>query len=644
MTFPAKLKFAFMDMLTRNKISYTQGWSNFMGNVRNPSAVVVDVENEEQVQLIMKEVKRMNENRTPKDKITLRATAGWENKDKSEGCCFFPWSKVQDDKYGKGSFSFSEVVGGRASPEGEGTDIIIRFKKKYHKAKVLGPLNTKPAWFNPDNPIHQLPASLVEVNAGMQIDDYSEFLRKHNLSSTTLSMLSWASLVGLVGTGGHGTGRDESAVSGLIESIKVCDMDGTIRELTPDHPDFQTLRAAHSGFLGVVLSVKMRAVKAYNLRETITLFHNTEEMKGKLGDILKNNHYVSIMGMPSSSKSELSENIHQWQVRMWNFTTEKPTQNSKATYLPSITSLLQELGVKLGEDLMDFLVNSDLKVLLPEFMLIAAAQSIEARGTKPIVDFENHITHPQVAFPEELRDVDYFIPVKDDKAGEHLENILQQIELQVNKAAKRGEYPITYAVYVRYLKGTNGGLSTTSTSAQDEHVIALDVVTHPQAQGIARFEKEFLAFLKEQKLEVRNHLGKNFPAGVVRYTQFLDSKNMKQFIEAAERWNATPNKDDGAERLAMAPYYTNYFQEMLDLSPSLERELEKKSIVEENLAPKMEPREYTKEEYVTFLTRLCDVVDLMPIQGEAARNAKATFLKTCQLELENRRLRDLVIA
>lgn len=56
-----------MDMLTRNKISYTQGWSNFMGNVRNPSAVVVDVENEEQVQLIMKEVKRMNECNTQQE-------------------------------------------------------------------------------------------------------------------------------------------------------------------------------------------------------------------------------------------------------------------------------------------------------------------------------------------------------------------------------------------------------------------------------------------------------------------------------------------------------------------------------------------------------------------------------------------------
>lgn len=64
--------------------------------------------------------------------------------------------------------------------------------------------------------------------------------------------------------------------------------------------------------------------------------------------------------------------------------------------------------------------------------------------------------------------------------------------------------------------------------------------------------------------------------------------------------NATPNKNDGAERLAIAPYYTNYFQKMLDLSPSLEQELAKKSIIGENLSPKSKPIEYTKEEYASL--------------------------------------------
>ncbi|MBI2785835.1 MAG: L-gulono-gamma-lactone oxidase, partial [Legionella longbeachae] len=572
MAFPSQLKFQFIAMLKHNKISFSQGWSNYMETVNNPGALVVDVESEEQVQLIMKQVKKLNKDRIPENKITLRATAGWGAK--SLSCCLFPWSKVQEEEYSKGSYSFSEVVGGRASPDGEGTDIIIRFKKKFHKAKVLGPIETKPSWLNLENPIHKLPATLVEVSAGMQVAEYSEFLRKNNLSSSTLSMLCWASVVGLAGTGGHGTGKDEPAVSGLIESIRVCDIDGTIRELNRDHKDFDTLCSAHSGFLGVVLSVKLRAVQAFNLRETVVMFHNTQEMKGKLGDLLKNNQYVSIMGMPSASNSEISKKIHQWQVRMWNFTTDKPTQKTKPSYAPTTTSFFQEVEVRLGDDLMSFLVDSELKQLLPEMMLIAAAQSIESRGTKAIVDFENHITHPQVAFPKKMRDVDYFIPVKDNQAGEQLEGILEQIEKQVNQAAEQREYPITYAVYVRHVKGSNGGLSPTSTNAPDERIFAVDVVTHPDTTGIQRFEQEFMEFLHEKKYRVRNHLGKAFPEGITRYDQFLESENIKEFIKAAQRWNASPNKNNGVERLAMAPYNTNYMQKMLDMYPTLEIELE----------------------------------------------------------------------
>jgi L-gulonolactone oxidase len=288
---------------------------------------------------------------------------------------------------------------------------------------------------------------------------------------------------------------------------------------------------------------------------------------------------------------------------------------------------------------MGFLLNSELKSLLPDLMLFAATQSIEARGTKSIVDFENHLTHPQVAFPKVLHDVDYFIPVNENEAGEHLEGILEQVEKQVYQAAAKGEYPLTYAVYARYLKGTNGGLSTTSTNSSDEHILAVDVVTHPQAQGIDRFEAGFLAYLKEKNLNFRNHLGKDFSYGVVRYDQFLEPDNIKAFVEAAQRWNATPGENDGAERLAMAPYNVHYLQKMLDRKPILENKFEV-----EKPSDKKEHIEYSNEEHLTFLTRLCEAVTLMPVHGDATQNAKTAFLKICHEELENRKLRHLVIA
>lgn len=635
MGFTTKSKARFIEVLKGNKIDYKIGWSNFMQNVRNPGAVVIDVANQSQLQLVLKEVAKLNKSRQPDNKITVRATAGWENS-KGASCCFFSWNNVQENEYNE-SFSFSQVVGGRASEtskNSEGTDVIIRFKKKFHHARVLGAIETPPTLVNPDSPIHQLPSFLVEVSAGMQVAEFCDFLRSKNLSLSTVSMISWVSLVGLAGTAGHGTGRDEPAFSGLIEAITVCDMNGTIRELKAGDPDFEVLRGGHSGLLGVVLSMKIRAVQAFNLEETVDVFVDAKEMSGKLQTILKNNQYISFLGMPSASDLDLSKQTHKWQIRKWNHTTEKPTQKGKPTYAAGTTSLLQEVEVRLGAEAMGVLVGSELKHLLPSFMLLAATEAIGTRGTKPIVNFENDITHPQVSFPKFLRDVDYFIPVDDAEAGDVLEAILQLIERLVDEAAARGEYPITYAVYVRYLKGTNGGLSTSSTSSPDERILALDIVTHPYAPGITRFEQEFMRGMNELGLNVRNHLGKNFPSGITRYDQFLDPKDIDGFMSALERWYATPGEDDGAEQLAMSPFYTPYLQKMLDLAPVLEKELVKEKRKAIPLVKKDDSMEEAR--YIAFLGRLARTVESFSVSSDSAQEAKDVFLKACQDELERR--------
>lgn len=631
MSFTKELKSRFIKMLDDHKITHTLGWSNYMQTVDNPASIVIDVANEREVQLILKELKQLNANRPPEHKITLRATAGWENS-QTPSCCFFPWQRVQENKYNE-SFSFSQVVGGQAVEGSAGTDVIIRFKKKSHQARVLGPIETPPL-VNPDSSIHQLPSTLVEVSAGMQISDFSDFLRKNNLSLSTVSMIAWPSVVGLTGTAGHGTGRDESAFSGLLQSMTICDMDGSIRELKIGDPDFEVLRGGHSGLLGVVLSMKLRAVQAFNLCETVELFTDTEEMSGKLQALLSNNQYISFLGMPSSSTSELSKSTPKWQILKWNYTTEKPTAGEKPTYAPGRTSFLQELEVRLGSDAMGVLVGSELKHLLPSYMLLAAAEAIGSRGTQPVVNFENDITHPQVAFPKKLRDVDYFIPVKDSEAGATLETLLQRIQTLLDKAATRGEYPVTYAIYVRYLKGTNGGLSTSSTSSPDERILALDVVTHPDAPGIKRFEREFMAFLNEMGLKVRFHLGKDFPAGIERYDEFLDPVNIDAFIKALTRWHTTPHKNDGAERLAMSPFYTPYLQKMLNLNPVFDVQLDEENI--SSFAKKARHVVHNEARDLSFLTRLAKAVGTFTVSSDSAKDAKDAFLQACEAELARR--------
>ncbi|HAZ7572746.1 L-gulono-gamma-lactone oxidase [Legionella sp. PATHC032] len=633
MALPTELKSKFIQILNQNKISHSVGWSNYMESVNNPSAVVVEVKNEKEVQTVIKTIKELNSDREPEDKVTVRATAGWTDKP-GKSCCFFPWSEAQESQYNEG-FSFSQVVGGKASPDTAGTDVIIRFAKKFHHAKVIGSLKNSPV-FNPDNPIHRLPVTLVEVSAGMQVADFADFLRNHQLSLSTVSMISWVTPVGLAGTAGHGTGRDEPAFSGLIESVTVCDMDGNLREINSDHPDFKDLIGGHSGLLGIVVSMKLWAVKAFNLCETIELFPNTKDMAGRLSNILKNNQYISIMGMPSYGCPESDKLVSKWQIRQWNYTTDKPSKKEKAPYDPDIRSFAQELQVRIGASVMDFLLDSGLKHLLPSFMLLSAAVVTGTRGKAPKVDYENHITHPQVAFPKEMRDVSYLIPVKDDEAGQKLELILQKMEAMLNEAGSKGEFPVTYAIYVRYLKGTNGGLSTSFTSSDDERILAIDVVTHPEAPGITNFEKGFMSFLKEMNITPRNHLGKNFPAGVVHYDQFLGAERVAKYKQALERFYCTPGKDDGTERLSMSPFYTPYLQGMLSPSVLSNQLIDKNK--NEQLVERLH-EEHSDFECAEFLSKLYAEVSRMGMSSEEALAAKKGFLEACKGELEHRNSR-----
>lgn len=633
MAFPIDLKFKFIELLRQKKIFNTHGWTNFMGTVVNPAALVIEVANQEQLQTVLREINVLNQTLPVAKKITVRASGGWSDENVSQCCFFSPWSQQQRENYNEG-YSFSPVVGGSDTVSIPGTDVVIRFAKKFHNMKVLGPVAK--AWSGFVTPIHSLPSYLVEVSAGVQIAELATFLRAKNLSLTTVSMISWVTAVGLAGTGGHGTGRSEPSFSGLIESMTVCDMHGNIREINSQHPDFKTLCGAHSGLLGVVLSIKIRVVEAFNLRETIDVFASAQEMKYQLADVLADNQYVSIMWVPGYIK----ENVFatpRLQIRKWNYTSLKPEKIVPAPYDPDVRSLNQELEVKLGASAMDFLLDSGLKHLLPAFMAMSAAMVIGTRGIEPVIGYENHITHPQVAFPKKMRDVSFIIPVKDDEAGSMLEKILQKMEDLFYAGAKKGEFPVTYAVYVRYIAGTSGGLSTTGTISDHDRVLVIDVVTHPEAPGIQNFEQQLMNFLRKQGLTPRHHLGKNFPAGISCYEQFLDTEQVSEYCAALVRWHATPQQFDGAEQLAKSPFLTPYLNKMLTPQPKADNRLDPVE-ADESFDKPVPHKDHTEQECLDFLTKLHAEITQRQVVNEG-KAAKDHFLRVCAQELEARTAR-----
>ncbi|KTC86781.1 hypothetical protein [Legionella brunensis] len=602
MPFAEGSKAVFLKDLTDKGISHkVKTWTNYMENVRK-NAVIVQVDNEKQVQEVARAVKKQNEQHTD-NKITVRATAGWA--DKKNDCCFFPWAKDQEQRYNE-SFSFSE---------GSAADVIIRFSPKYQAVKKLHEIK-RDVPVDSNNPLDHLKMYEVFVTSGVQIATLAQKLRDLKLSLRTASMLSWASAVGLAGTGGHGTGRDEPAFSGQITSLRVCDRDGNIREITSDHEDFATLCSAHSGALGIVLSMNLKTVEAFNLKETVHNFPDVKTMAPHLNDLLNNNQYFSLIGIPSHGyPHEDLVQLNKWQIRLWNYTKEARTQIQDPPYTADARSWAQELSVRAGDSVQEFLLDSKLLKLLPSYLLLAAAAITGTRGTQSIIDHENSITHYQVAFPKAMRDVSYLLPVKDKQAGDLLAEVLQKIDGLLKEASEHDEYPVTYAVYARYIKGTTGGLSTTATSSEDEHILALDIVTHPDAPGIANFEKKLLEYFSEINIQPRFHLGKNFPSGIQSYTDFLQPEAISEYKKALTKWYGSKKEFDAS------PFITPYFKRMLEPS-SMENLL---NFEQPHHAPK-----HSDEECIHFLEQLITTVEILPLANKESKPFKDTFIGHCR--------------
>lgn len=595
--------------LKANKLFFQEKpWQNYMGTVKKHDAIIVQVDTEEQVRQVILAVKTQNDTH-PNTKITIRAAAGWQDKPSKNIHSLFSHTPAPN-QYNE-SFSFSE---------GTVADVIIQFSKKFQRVKILKP--------SPDR--------LVEVTAGMQIAQLADVLHKNKLSLSTVSSMPWASAVGLAATGGHGTGRDEPAFSGQITSMTVCDMNGEIREIQHSDPDFTSLCTAHAGMLGIVLKMKLTTVPAFRLEETIKNYNKINLLQANLQNLLSTNQYFTLTYIPTYSGIDDKE-IEKWQVRLWNHTTKATDEDRPKAHTVDIGSFLQELNLRAGNSVQNYLMHPNLQELIPAFMQFSATITTAVRGTESSIGHEKDITHFQAAFPKPMQSVSYMIPVNITDAGELLGKIMARIDDLLQSAAKAGEYPITYAVYARFIKGSNGGLSSTATRDPKEHILIFDLVTHSNAPGLKNFERQFQDFFNHNKIKPRYHLGSNFPVSIESYSDFLDEGALKDYLRAITAWHGS------REKLEQSPFFTPYLKKMLLTPPKLDLTFE-----EIDLSDKGDERQlaYLVSEESIFLYQLILTLDTLQCPAES-QEAQKRLIEQCSrilTHLESRSLANSILS
>ena len=497
----------------RDQVTVSVGWENYMGTAHQNDAIVINVNSSKALIKILHEITKLNEVKNADERIIVRAAAA-------------------------SSYSATNCVN---------ADVILRLTgtEFHHIAK-------------PEN-------FIVTAGASVQIGDLCRILNdEHHLTLSTASLIPDVTIAGLAAAGGHGTGQDQPSFAGLVRGMTLCLETGEIVHIDQSHKHFATIAGANNGLFGIVLDMDIECIPEMKLQCIMEKRSPIEFMEDVERGLFQNNEYVSVMYIPTYLPDEMTNRkINNVIVYRWK---PVPCETNNTNYHPVFSSLIQDIQGKLGKAVNIPEILRTFPKLIPLYMRYLTRPLTVGETDKIAVGPWHGIWHNRTDFPADLDEICGMIPVKDQarrtKQGEEIVTAMKRAMTLLGEHAKKGEYPITYAMYFRYLQGTNGGLSITG-HQDDHHVCAIDLTTNERIPGFAAYKKEMQDFFLSKEMQGKLHWGKNAPMDVDYHKMYGD--RWLETKAALEDWHHEFNIDTKKSMLL-----NPLFSEVLDYPvPSL---------------------------------------------------------------------------
>lgn len=481
------------------KSEYDIGIKNFSENINLEHALRIDITNFKTLQKLIKKIYHLNDTRLEEHKplIIVRVAGGG-----------------QQDLHGN-QIEYSESFSLTPGIEG---DIVIR---------LIGPEFKKIKWADKSN-------NTVWVDASIQVGELHQILEQQfNLVMETAPLIPYVTIGGCIPNSCHGTGKNAKAMAGYILSVEILKPDGELITINKTHPDFYNIVGSNLGVFGVITRVELQCIPAQKLKKITKKFNYfdlIQELNTHGIDGILNHTYLNIMWIPTfqpnETKADCDKNI--LVTMMEPVAKDTPNLNFPATGLQS--RLGQELLIRLsslggGFSTPDFL--GTFPDLIPSYMRFAVAQIEVGNAVEESIGNWVDQWHSQQSFPRDLADDDFLFTVKLNDISK-LINFLQGVTHLLET------YPnsIIDAIYIRFFKGFNGGLSP-SKCGPDEFVVAFDVVSSEKIPAYIPFRKAFQEMSLKQ-FAAKPHPGKFLPQGINFAEMYGD--NYQSFINSVVSW------------------------------------------------------------------------------------------------------------
>ena len=215
----------------------------------------------------------------------------------------------------------------------------------------------------------------VVVRAGTRIGDIGRALKEIGLSLANQGDIDTQAIAGALSTGTHGTGIGLGCLSSQAVGMRLVQPDGSVFEVDADR-DPETMAAAQVsiGTLGVISTITLQAVSAYNLKEKLWR-DDFESCMERHDDLAANNRHFSFFWCPVAESrhlyclpdvaavSAVKREHDVCEMKVMNLTDEPPYSNEKTfervaysseiypiEYVPNFHELEYAIPVESGKE------------------------------------------------------------------------------------------------------------------------------------------------------------------------------------------------------------------------------------------------------------------------------------------------------
>ena len=138
------------------------------------------------------------------------------------------------------------------------------------------------------------------VQAGITIARVSQQLDKQGLALENLGDINYQSISGAISTATHGTGRALGGIATQVTALRLITGDGSIVDCSADkEPDIFSAARVGLGALGIISTVTLRCVKAFNLR-AVEMPERVDQVLERLDENIETNDHFEFFWVPDT--------------------------------------------------------------------------------------------------------------------------------------------------------------------------------------------------------------------------------------------------------------------------------------------------------------------------------------------------------